>query len=137
MKTVEVNTSTPYRVLIGKDLLPEAGAYIRQAVKPCRAALITDDIVDGLYGRKTEEALLQAGFSVCRFVFPNGEASKNATVYIDILEFLARGYQVFTLVYSVGEKAKEFRPLPHRMDHGRLPPLDGQTLATYKDSTRS
>ena len=32
---------------------------------------------------------------------------------------------------------KEFRPLPHRMDHGRLPPLDGQTLATYKDSTRS
>ena len=32
---------------------------------------------------------------------------------------------------------KAFLPLPHCMDHGRLPPLDGQTLATYKDSTRS
>lgn len=32
---------------------------------------------------------------------------------------------------------KESRPLPHRMDRGRAAPLDGQTLATYKDSTRS
>ena len=103
MKTVEVNTSTPYRVLIGKDLLPEAGAYIRQAVKPCRAALITDDIVDGLYGRKTEEALLQAGFSVCRFVFPNGEASKNAKTYLAMLEFLAREQLTRTdLVVALG-----------------------------------
>lgn len=36
------------------------------------------------------------------------------------LEFLARGYQVFTLVYSVGEKAKEFRPLIELSETVRL-----------------
>lgn len=40
-------------------------------------------------------------------------------------------------IWPVASLSSKTTSLSHRMDHGRLPPLDGQTLATYKDSTRS
>ena len=89
MKIVEVNTKSPYRVLIGTGLLRQTGAYAAEVVKPCRAALVTDDIVNGYYADTVEASLSEAGFSVCKFVFPNGEESKNAQTYLRLLEFLA------------------------------------------------
>ena len=50
MRTVHIDTSHPYDVLIGSDLLSRAGELIRDAIGPCRAALVTDSTVSALYG---------------------------------------------------------------------------------------
>ncbi len=90
MRRVEVNASRKYDILIGRGLLEQAGARIAQVIKPCTAALIADDTVSALYADETARSLEQAGFRVCRFVFPHGETSKNLAVWSEIMEFLAQ-----------------------------------------------
>ena len=89
MKTVTVAASRRYDVLIGPGLLREAGAFAAEAVRPCRAAIVSDDTVDALYGAAAEEAFARAGFAPERFAFPHGEASKNLNVLGETLNFLA------------------------------------------------
>ena len=89
MRRVEVKASRNYEILIGRGLVQEAGKWMKEAVAPCAAALITDDIVDGLYAEAVEKSLTENGFAVHKFVFPNGEQSKNLHTLSDILEFMA------------------------------------------------
>ncbi len=89
MNTVHVSASRDYDVHIGTGILPQTGPILRDTIGPRTAAVVTDDIVDSLYGDTVCASLEQAGFRVCRYVFPNGEKSKSAGTYIGILEFLA------------------------------------------------
>lgn len=90
MKTVSVNTSKKYDILIGCDLLPSLGAHLLPALgKPCKIAIISDSNVWPLYGSTAENALKKAGFETVTFVFPAGESSKNADTYLQVLNFLA------------------------------------------------
>ena len=89
MRRVHVKASREYDILIGRGLLSEAGRWIKEAVKPCAAALITDDTVDGLYGAAAEKSLAENGFTVHKFVFAHGEQSKNLMTLGEILEFMA------------------------------------------------
>ncbi len=89
MRKVIVSASTEYAILIGRDLLKQAGAEIAKRIRPCKAAVITDTTVEKLYGEQVENALKEAGFSTCRFVFPAGESSKHIGTLSDMLEFLA------------------------------------------------
>lgn len=93
MKTVRVNASKEYDVVIGHALLDNAGDYIR-AVMPraIRAAVISDDNVAPLYLERLIASLSAAGFESSSFVFPHGEQSKNGRTYLDILGFLARSH---------------------------------------------
>ncbi len=85
-----VKAQTPYDVLIGKDLLSNVGQYALSVLqKPCKMAIITDDVVDALYGGMVQSALEQAGFEVCRFAFANGEKQKTADTWQAMLGFLA------------------------------------------------
>ncbi|MBE6587981.1 MAG: 3-dehydroquinate synthase [Ruminococcaceae bacterium] len=88
METVKVSASREYDVIIGADILSDADGYIEKALggRP-RLAIITDDKVYSLHGEALESAL--SGFDTVKFVFKNGEASKNIRVYGEILEFLA------------------------------------------------
>lgn len=90
MKTVTVDASKRYEILIEQGILQRAGQEIAQLFTPCTAALVTDDIVDSLYAEAVSEALAKAGFAVCKFVFPNGEGSKNLTTFGQVLEFFAQ-----------------------------------------------
>ena len=90
IKTVRVNASKSYDVLIGKGLLENAGEYIKKVLKPCKIAVITDDIVDGLYAQTVIKSIKENGFDAVKFVFPHGEESKNLTTYGSILSFLAK-----------------------------------------------
>ena len=90
MKVVEVKTAPGYQVMIGPGLLAQCGAHILQVHKPCTAALVTDDVVDGLYAGTAVRSLEQAGFQVVKFVLPHGEESKNLDNYGRLLSFLAR-----------------------------------------------
>ena len=86
MRTVRVDVSGSYEILIGPGLIDEAGQRIAKIIAPCKVALITDDLVDSLYGERVEKSLGAAGFAVRKFAFKNGEASKNLSTLTDILE---------------------------------------------------
>lgn len=89
MKTVSVKASQCYDVVIGTDLLSQIGKYAAQIRSNCNAAIISDTNVWPLYGEIVSQSLEAAGITPIHFVFPAGEASKNAETYLDILNFLA------------------------------------------------
>ncbi len=88
-KIIKVKASKNYQVVIGNGLIKSAGEYIKKVVNTCKIAIITDDIVDKLYGSALENSLLKSGFLVIKYVFKNGEESKNLDNYQKILNFLA------------------------------------------------
>ncbi len=90
MKTLHVEASCPYDIEIEAGLLGKAGEKILPFCKNRFAAIVTDSTVDALYAPALEESLAAAGIRTVKFVFPAGEASKNAATYISILEFLAK-----------------------------------------------
>lgn len=90
MRSVTVKTSATYEVLIGSGLLQKAGEAVKKVISPCKAAIVTDSTVVHLYEETIRKSLTEAGFSVCTFVFPAGEASKNIHTLSHLLEFLAK-----------------------------------------------
>lgn len=75
---IRVNASNPYDVVIGKGILSDAGSRLGTAVPGCRTfAVLTDDIVDRLYGQILCDSLKKSGYECFRHVIPNGEKSKN------------------------------------------------------------
>ncbi len=88
MKTIHVNASTSYDIMIERGALGRCGEILSGMLKTRKAAIITDDIVDRLYGNAAAESLKKNGFSICKFVFPNGEASKTGKTLFSIYEFL-------------------------------------------------
>ena len=89
MRTIHVKSSEEYNFVIGRGILSDTGKILRKIFPPCTAAIITDDIVDSLYAETVSKSLEAAGFSVKKFVFPNGEKSKNLATWGEILNFLA------------------------------------------------
>ena len=80
----------PYDVLIERGLLSDVGEVLERALgRTCKAAILTDDTVDELYGQQVHHALERAGFTVCRYAIPHGEENKNLTVWAGMLDFLA------------------------------------------------
>lgn len=88
MKKIRVNTSKPYDVIIERGSIGKCGELIAEAAKSRRTAVITDDIVEKLYGDVVTKSLRDNGFEVSLFTFKNGEASKNLATLSNIYEFL-------------------------------------------------
>ena len=89
MERVKVGASTKYEVLLGRGILKDCGRLTAAVKKPCRTALVTDDIVNELYADTVQKSLEEAGFEVAKYVFPHGEASKSMTEFAVILDFMA------------------------------------------------
>lgn len=103
MRSVTVKTSATYEVLIGSGLLQKAGEAVKKVISPCKAAIVTDSTVVHLYEETVRKSLTEAGFSVCTFVFPAGEASKNMHTLSHLLEFLAKEEMTRTdLIVALG-----------------------------------
>ena len=88
MKTVTVSASRRYDILIERGLLRRAGELVRGVTNAGTVMLVSDDSVWPLYGEAVQKSLVDAGFSVCRFVFPHGEGSKCAKTYLALLDAL-------------------------------------------------
>ena len=88
MKTIHIRTSKPYDVLIERGSIAKCGEYISSVTKSQKAAVITDDIVGGLYSEAVCASLRSCGFDVGVFTFPNGEASKNLDILSKIYNYL-------------------------------------------------
>ena len=78
MKTITVNASKKYDIIIGTDLLPGIGEKIIQLGKVQKVCIVSDSNVFPLYGKVVADSLVSAGLSVSSFVFSAGEESKNA-----------------------------------------------------------
>jgi 3-dehydroquinate synthase len=89
LEKIHVNASTSYDVLIEKGLLAKAGSIIAGVTRSRRTVIITDDIVDSLYGDILRRSLDKEGFEYSTFVFKNGEQSKCLSVLGRIFDFLA------------------------------------------------
>jgi len=92
MNTIKVNASRSYSVVVGNGLLEQLVTYLTGIKKNPKIAIISDDNVWPIYGNKVIEHIHDAGFKVFHFVFPAGEASKNAETYISIVNFLAENH---------------------------------------------
>lgn len=89
MKTICVNASKRYDILIERGILSRAGEEIKKACGVHEALIVSEDTVWPLYGETVLSSMQQAGFPVTSFTFPHGEQSKNLSVYAEILNALA------------------------------------------------
>lgn len=89
MKKITVNAKTSYDILIEKGLLEKCGELISAVEGSKKCAVVTDSIVDGLYGEKVMNSLKKSGFSAVKFVIPSGEASKSHEQLIKLYNFLS------------------------------------------------
>ena len=103
MKTIRINAGNKengYEVRIGAGLLNQAGAMIREVLKAQRLAVFTDSTVDRLYADRVTQQLEAAGFQVCRYVFPAGEASKNFSI-LSIFFSLSSFFSILLSIISI------------------------------------
>lgn len=93
MNIIDVNASTPYKVITGSGLITKCAALIKQYdavnANARRVLVVTDDSVDGFYGSTVERAFNNEGFEVFKYVLPHGEESKSLENYGMLLEYLA------------------------------------------------
>jgi 3-dehydroquinate synthase len=89
MKKVSVSASTNYDILIEKGLIKQSGKLIADVAKSRRTAIVTDSKVNELYTETVRESLINEGFEVSVFVFPNGEKSKCLETLNQIYCFLS------------------------------------------------
>lgn len=88
MKTIHIPASSEYDILIDSGLLSQAGEMFRSLPQAAvSSVIVSDDLVDPLYGDRMEDSLRRAGLRTARFVFPHGEAHKNIDTWKDLLEF--------------------------------------------------
>lgn len=90
MRTVTVNASRVYDILIEKGLLDRSGELCARVKKPCKCVVLTDSNVAPLYADRLEASLRASGFEPIRFTIKAGEQSKNAQSYLSLLSFLAQ-----------------------------------------------
>ena len=91
MTSVTVRASRSYDVQIGAGLLANAGNALAALLPPPRSVMIvSDDTVFSLWGETLANALSDAGYTVKSFVFPHGEASKNAETLLSLWQALAK-----------------------------------------------
>lgn len=88
-KKIHVEASRGYDIIIGRDILPQLGSFIRPLLGECRLAVLTDSTVDELYGERLINILMSAGYAADKFVIPAGETSKCADNLLEFINFLA------------------------------------------------
>lgn len=85
---IEVPVSTPYPVLVGRDL--DVAEHVSGAPGPGTAAVLTDSNVGARHAGRVVNALEGAGWRVAEVVeVPAGESSKSLRVYSEVVRRLA------------------------------------------------
>ena len=91
MRIVEVKTGTPYQVRIRRGLIDRVGEELLALLgKTCKAAILTDETVNALYGDRVAASLQNSGFAVIRYAIVPGEEHKTLADWQGMLEFMAQ-----------------------------------------------
>lgn len=92
MKTVKVEASTTYDILIENGLIADCGKYISTIRKNCKIMIISDSTVFSIYGETVKSSLINEGFEISEFIIAPGEASKCADNLIKLWNTLANAH---------------------------------------------
>jgi 3-dehydroquinate synthase len=79
-----------YPIWIGHGILERLGEALREADFPCKVAVVSNPIVNDLFGERVRRVLLQAGYSVTTILVPDGEEHKNLQTLQQIYDGLIR-----------------------------------------------
>lgn len=102
--TATIQRNETFEIVIEGGLL-EKGSILPDFLKPlgCRCAIITNENLVDLYGRKLESRLRQAGLDVSLFSFPDGEEFKTRETKAELEnQLFERGYSRDTCVIALG-----------------------------------
>ena len=88
-QTIKISASETYSVLIGRDILKDAGRLTSEVISPRSAVLVSDDTVFYIYGEAVKKSFSGCGFDIFTFIFPHGEGSKDISMLSRLLEFCA------------------------------------------------
>ncbi|USG62112.1 3-dehydroquinate synthase [Sneathiella marina] len=77
-----------YEVMIGNDLLSQAGTFMKPILRSPRAAILTDENVAPLHLEKLEKSLNEAGIDHISIILPAGENSKSLATYEKVMDQL-------------------------------------------------
>jgi 3-dehydroquinate synthase len=92
-----------YPVLLGRGLLRETGALLRQAGVEGRIALVTNPTIGELYASRVRHSLKAAGYEAALCLVPDGEAHKRlATVRTLYDKFVEAGLDRHGAVLALG-----------------------------------
>lgn len=89
MRTVTVNASKKYDVIIGENVVNLLPEKIKALFGSGRVMIVTDDNVGRFHLENVRNILSENNIENDCFVFPNGEKSKSAEVLFRLLETLA------------------------------------------------
>ncbi|MGI6766647.1 MAG: 3-dehydroquinate synthase [Lentihominibacter sp.] len=95
MNTITINTSKPYQMLLGRNLLANSGEFLANTLGSPRLCIVTDTNVNELYGGEDQPfmtSLTEKGFDVCKYVFSSGEKNKTLSTVEKLLDFLAMNH---------------------------------------------
>ena len=90
MEIIPVKTGRAYEVTVGHGCADAFYDQLAARHRGKRAAIVTDETVDGLYGESVRRALEGRGIPCCKFAFPGGEPHKRMETALAICEFLHR-----------------------------------------------
>lgn len=89
MKTIHVNTGSPYDIYIERDILDCCGKIIKEVSSAQKVTVITDSNVAPLYKWRVLNALAEEGLTATAHVFQAGEQSKNLNTVAEMYNTLA------------------------------------------------
>ena len=90
MVELQVNTSIPYKILIGKNLINHINEKLTFLQSDCKILIVTDKNVEKLYLKNLVDQLKTANFQIFTFIVPSGEKSKSFNYTKKIYNYLSR-----------------------------------------------
>jgi len=93
MKTVEVKLpGDSYRIHIGSGLLGQTGRWLNEIGIGGKLVIITNPVVNELYGRSLEQSLVRDGFQTTVLEVPDGEEQKSLDMAGKLYQKLSDAY---------------------------------------------
>ncbi|HKL74054.1 MAG TPA: 3-dehydroquinate synthase [Clostridia bacterium] len=92
MKTIKVNASKTYDILLGNGIIDKIGTYLKEIIVCKKIVIVTDTNVNKLYGENVATKLKESGFEVFIYEFLAGEKSKNSATYLELIAFIAKNH---------------------------------------------
>lgn len=90
MKILNINTKSPYNVIIRDNILKDIGYIVKEIKDYKKICIISDSNVAPIYSKCVISSLESFGIKTCLFVFKAGEESKNLNTINDMYSFFCK-----------------------------------------------